>query len=73
LIGFIILMMNGLIWPGILLLMGLSSFAKERARGRADRAFGKLLLLGGLTLLFWTHTFWPGILLLMFVMWAFGR
>lgn len=73
LFGLVTLLMAGAIWPGILLLIGASNFAKEHARGRGDRALGKLLLMGGLALLFWTHTLWPGMLGLMLAMWLFRR
>jgi hypothetical protein len=67
LIGLFALLASHAIWPGILLLLGLTNLVHEGAQGRSDRGVRALLWLGGLTLLFATGTFWPGILILLFI------
>jgi hypothetical protein len=52
-------------WPGILLLLGLTHYVKQNARGRGGRAMRDIAFWGVLAFLLWTHTFWPGILLLL--------
>jgi len=72
LIGLFVLLMMGDIWPGILWLIGISSFVGAVSRGRGDKALMGLIWWGGLALLFATGTFWPGILLLLFLGMALG-
>jgi hypothetical protein len=72
LIGLVALLASHTLWPGILLLIGLTSLVHHAARGRADKGLRVLLWLGGLTLLFTTGTFWPGILILFFISMAMG-
>ncbi len=67
LIGLVALLASHTIWPGILLLLGLTNMVHQAARGRPDHGVRGLLWLGGLTLLFATGTFWPGIMILFFV------
>jgi Double zinc ribbon len=71
-VGLFVLVMTGNIWPGILWLIGISSFVGATMHGRGDKAFQALLWWGGLALLFATGTFWPGILLLIFIGMALG-
>lgn len=66
-VGLFVLLMTGNIWPGILWLIGVSSFVGAAMHGRGDKALQALFWWGGLALLFATGTFWPGILLLMFI------
>jgi Double zinc ribbon len=73
LVGVFVLLMSGNIWPGILWLIGISSFVGAVASGRGDRALLVLIWWGGLALLFATGTIWPGILLLMFLSMAIGK
>ena len=72
LIGLVALLASHTIWPGILLLLGLTNLVHQGARGRPDQGVRALLWLGGLTLLFATGTFWPGILILIFISMAMG-
>jgi len=67
LIGLVALLASHTIWPGILLLLGLTNMVHQAARGRPDHGVRGLLWLGGLTLLFATGTFWPGILIIFFI------
>jgi hypothetical protein len=55
-------------WPGILILVGLTSYIQEAARGRTQHALRSLIFFLGLTILFWTNRFFPGILILLGVM-----
>ncbi|KPV50097.1 hypothetical protein SE17_28950, partial [Kouleothrix aurantiaca] len=57
LIGLVILLMNGAIWPGILVLIGLSMLFTQLARGHTDRAVKAMLWFGGLALLFGSGRF----------------
>jgi ribosomal protein L40E len=72
LIGLVALLASHTIWPGILLLLGLTNLVHQAARGRPDHGVRGLIWLGGLTLLFATGTFWPGILILFFISMAMG-
>jgi Double zinc ribbon len=73
LIGLVALLASHTIWPGILLLLGLTNLVHQAARGRPDHGVRALFWLGGLTLLFATGTFWPGILILFFISMALGK
>jgi hypothetical protein len=72
LIGLVALLASRTLWPGILLLIGITNLLHQAARGRADKGLRALLWLGGLTLLFATGTFWPGILILFIISLAMG-
>ena len=65
-VGVIVLLVTKTFWPGILVLLGLTHYVNQHARGRSNRALGQLLFFGGLAFLFWAHMFWPAILLLIF-------
>ncbi len=67
LFGVFLLLMTGNIWPGILWLVGISSFVGAAAAGRSDKALTILVWTAGLALLFAHGTLWPGILLLVFL------
>ena len=71
-IGLVALLASHTIWPGILLLLGLTNLVHQAARGRPDHGLRALLWLGGLTLLLATKTLWPGILILIFISMALG-
>ncbi|WP_052343861.1 zinc ribbon domain-containing protein [Kallotenue papyrolyticum] len=62
-IGLLLLFVTGWWWPGMLILLGMSSFASEARRGRQQAAWQQLIFWGGLGLLFVTDWFWPGVLL----------
>jgi hypothetical protein len=70
--GLLLLLVTHTIWPGILWLIGVTSFVGAASNGRKDRAIMSLVWWGGLALLFATHTFWPGIIVLIFLSMAFG-
>ncbi|MEP7189096.1 MAG: hypothetical protein ABI901_07910, partial [Roseiflexaceae bacterium] len=72
LIGLFALLASHTIWPGILLLLGVTNLVHQGAHGRSGHGVRTLLWLGGLTLLFATGTFWPGILILLFINMAMG-
>jgi hypothetical protein len=72
LVGLVALLASHTIWPGILLLLGLTNLVHQAARGRPDHGLRALLWLGGLTLLLATKTLWPGILILIFISMALG-
>ncbi len=64
LVGLGVLFLTGTFWPGILLLVGFSSYLQGVARGRQQKALRGLIFFTGLAILFWTNLFWPGILIL---------
>jgi hypothetical protein len=64
LIGLGALFLTGTFWPGILVLLGFSSYLQGVARGRQQKALRGLIFFTGLAVLFWTNLFWPGILIL---------
>jgi hypothetical protein len=72
LIGLVLLAANNAIWPGILIVIGMSALVSQSAYGRPDKGLRALLWLGGLALLFATGTFWPGILFLLLLNGAIG-
>lgn len=65
LIGLGFLFLTGNFFPGILVLIGVTSYMNEARRGRQERGMQTLLFFGGLALLFATGTFFPGILFLL--------
>jgi hypothetical protein len=64
-IGLVVLLMNHAIWPGILVLIGLSKLANEAARGRFEKGALALLWFAGIAVLLATGAFWPGIFVLL--------
>jgi hypothetical protein len=64
LIGMVVLLASHTLWPGILMLIGISLVANQIASGYVSQGIRMMLWLGGLTLLFATGTFWPGIIIL---------
>jgi hypothetical protein len=71
--GLVFLLMTGVIWPGILLLIGVVKYVEASSAGRQRHGLQALLWLGGLTILFATHTFWPGIVVLALLSWTLNR
>lgn len=65
LIGLGVLFFTGTIWPGVLVLIGISAYLEETARGRTQQAFRALIFSIGLAALFALNWFWPGILILL--------
>jgi hypothetical protein len=63
LIGVAMLFLTNTFWPGILVLVGLSSYLHESNHGQHDKGWRNLLFFGLLALLFWSNWFWPGILI----------
>jgi ribosomal protein L40E len=72
-IGLVVLLANHTLWPGLLILIGLSLFVNQIASGRADRGMRTMLWLGGLALLFATGTFWPGLIILFVLQAVMGK
>lgn len=68
LIGMGILFFTNTIWPGVLLLVGLTSYLSMGNRGRPEQALSPLFFFTGLAVLFYTNWFWPGILILIGIM-----
>src|SRR5262245_49755699 len=64
LVGLVVLLANGAVWPGILVLIGVSILISQVARGRPDKGMNALFWFGGITLLLATGAFWPGIFVL---------
>ncbi len=69
LLGMVFLLMTGMIWPGVLLLIGVVKYVDAASAGHQRHGLQSLLWLGGLTILFATHTFWPGIVVLALLSW----
>lgn len=65
LIGLGMLFLTGTFWPGILVLIGISAYLEETARGRHQEALRTLIFTLGLAVLFALGWFWPGILILL--------
>ena len=63
-IGLLFLLITRSLWPGILVLIGVTNFLKSSSRGHGHHATMALLWWVGLAFLFATRTFWPGILVL---------
>lgn len=68
LIGLGVLFLTGNFWPGILVLIGVTSFISETGHGRQNKGLGTLIFFTGLAFLFWTGAFFPGILILLGIM-----
>ena len=64
LIGLGLLFLTGTFWPGILVLLGITTYLHETARGRQEAAVRSVIFFCGLAALFWSGLFWPGILIL---------
>lgn len=64
LIGLGVLLLTGDFFPGILVLIGITSFMSDSQQGQHDKALRNLAFFVGLAVLFWTSFFWPGILFL---------
>ena len=73
LIGLAVLLIKGLLWPGILILLGVTLLVSQSSRGRPDRAIGGMIWLVGLAVLFGTGKFWPGIVVLWLIHMAVMR
>ncbi len=61
LIGLGLLILTGNIFPGVLALVGITSYMKESARGRPHKALESLVFFLGLTALFAVGFSWPGL------------
>lgn len=67
LIGLVVLFANHAIWPGILMLIGISILISQVAQGRPYRGMNALFWIGCITLLLATGAFWPGIIVLFLI------
>lgn len=72
LIGLLLLLATHSIWPGILLLIGITSLVSQGNRGRPNQGLVSLIWWGGLAVLFATGMFWPGIIVLIVLSAMFG-
>ena len=63
LIGLGLLFLTGSFFPGILLLIGFTSYLSHSARGRERKGIQSLVFFGGLTALFWFGFSFPLLLL----------
>ncbi len=68
LIGLGLLLLTGTIFPGVLALVGITSYMKESARGRHFKALQSLVFFLGLTTLFVFGFSWPGLFIWLGVM-----
>lgn len=73
LIGLGILFFTGEIFPGVLVLVGLTSYIKAAARGREQDGLRSFVFFGGLAAMFWFGWFWPLILVWVGAMILFNR
>jgi len=72
LFGLALLIFTHWLWPGILVLIGLTSALNALGRGRSADAFQALVWSVGLGILFATGRIWPGIVVLMVISALFG-
>lgn len=72
LIGLGVLFLTGNLFPGILVLLGVTGYMREAAQGRPRRGLRSLVFFSGLAVLFATHFFFPGILLLFGLLYLIG-
>lgn len=77
-IGLVLLFANHMVWPGILMLIGVSMLIGHVAQGRPARDMRKLFWVIGLLVLFTTGSFFPGIFVLLLLNaimngWSGGR
>lgn len=63
LIGLFVLLATHTFWPGILILIGLTRYAKQHVRGSGNSALRSLLLWSAFASLFIPHMFWLSIVL----------
>lgn len=68
LIGLVILLMSKAIWPGILVLIGLSVLFNQIARGHADKAVKTVVIVGGIALMFSSRHFGFGGIFMLIVL-----
>lgn len=73
LIGMGVLLLTGEVFPGVLVLIGLTAYLSQSAHGRNDKAMQSLLFFAGLAVLFWANFIFPGILFLLGAMMFFNR
>ncbi len=64
-IGILALIFTGNFWPGILILLGITGFINQSAKGHGNHALGHAVFWLGLAALMYTGTsfFWPGVIL----------
>jgi hypothetical protein len=73
LIGLGLLFLTGQFFPGILFLVGVTSFLKHSGRGRDRQALQALVFFGGLTALFWWGFSLPLLLVWLGALMLIGR
>jgi hypothetical protein len=67
LIGMAVLLANNALWPGLLILIGVSIFIGQVASGRPTKGINSLFWLGGIAMLLATGTVWPGFFVLFLI------
>jgi hypothetical protein len=65
LLGLVFLAANNLWWPGILVVLGMSSLFSSAVAGRLREAISSAVLFLGLAFLAANNLWWPGILVLL--------
>jgi len=68
LIGIAVLAITNWWWPGILVLIGLTSFVSMMNRGPINYAISPLVFFLGMAVIAWLNWWWPGMLILIGVM-----
>ncbi len=66
-LGIMLLVITGNVWPGILVLLGITGAIDELGRGRARAALARAVFLIGTAVLFFSGTIWPGILIVLVI------
>lgn len=73
LIGLGVLLLTGSFFPGILVLIGLTSYIRDNQHGQPQKGLRNLVFFTGLALLFWTNFIFPGIFFLLGAMWLLNN
>ncbi|HEY0607245.1 MAG TPA: zinc ribbon domain-containing protein [Herpetosiphonaceae bacterium] len=68
LIGLGVLFLTGTLFPGILVLLGVTAFISQNGREHQNKGLAALIFFTGLAVLFWTNSIFPGILILFGIM-----
>lgn len=73
LIGLGVLLLAGDFFPGILVLIGLTSYIRDTQQGQPHKALRNLVFFTGLALLFWANFIFPGIFFLLGALWLLNN
>ena len=66
-LGIILLVTTGNLWPGILVLLGITGAIDELNQGRVRAALARAVFLIGTAVLFFSGSIWPGILIVLVI------